>query len=306
MTHMDPVFEEIAARLAALPPPVEDGTLVSVVVPFLDAARFFNETIEGVLCQTHRNWELLLVDDGSTDASSPKAQALAEANPTRVLVFEHAGHANRGQSASRNLAFRNLRGRFVAMLDADDVWLPEKLSKQVEILRRYPEVAMVYGPLVYWYGWTGRREDMYRDFVSPHGTQHDLIVQPPAQVLQLITFKDGLPAPSTVLLQRWLLDSGLSFDESFDMYEDEIFLARVALHHPIYLMSETFERYRQHPDSFCARAIERGEYAPNMPNPARKAFLLWLEQYIVDHRVDEGKLLPAVRQQLEAYEHPAG
>jgi len=302
MSGPDRRFESLTERLAGMPAPVVDDTLVSVVIPFLNAARFFDETIAGVLCQTHANWELLLVDDGSTDASTCKARDLAAASPSRVRVLEHEGHANLGQSASRNLAFRHMRGRFVAMLDADDLWLPEKLARQVKILKQYPEAAMVYGPLVYWYGWTGRREDMHRDFVSPHGSQHDSLVQPPAQVLHLITFKDGLPAPSTVLLQRWVIDQGLSFDETFDMYEDEVFLAQVALHHPVYIMSEALERYRQHPDSVCARAIRRGEYAPNVPNPSRKAFLHWLERYILDHALDEGNLLAAVRAQLDLHE----
>jgi glycosyltransferase involved in cell wall biosynthesis len=306
MSRWDSAFANIADRMGRLVPPTVDGTLVSVVVPFLDADRFFDENTESILCQTHSNWELLLVDDGSTDASSAKARALAKVNPSRVQLLEHPGHANRGQSASRNLAFRHLRGHFIAMLDADDVWLPEKLARQVRILQQHPEVAMVYGPLVYWYGWTGTRKDMHRDFVSPHGTRHDVVIEPPEQVVHLITFKDGLPAPSTVLLQRWVIDKGFSFDESFEMYEDEIFLTQIALHHPVYLMSESFELYRQHPDSVCAQAIRRGEYAPNLPNAARQAFLRWLEKYIVDNCLSEGPLLPALRQQLDAYGQHSG
>jgi len=72
--------------------------LVSVVVIFLDAARFLEEAVASVLAQDHPNWELLLVDDGSRDGSSAIARRYAERHPGRVRHLEHAGHANRGKS----------------------------------------------------------------------------------------------------------------------------------------------------------------------------------------------------------------
>src|SRR3712207_221993 len=76
---------------------------VSVVVIFLDAARFLGEAVASVLGQTYGAWELLLVDDGSTDGSSALARGYAAAQPGRVRYLEHPGHANRGMSAARNL-----------------------------------------------------------------------------------------------------------------------------------------------------------------------------------------------------------
>ena len=70
-------------------------------------------------------------------------------------------------SASRNLGIRHARGQYIALLDADDVWLPKKLEYQVEILSRYPEAGMVVGPIQWWYSWTGKPDDFARDFVAP-------------------------------------------------------------------------------------------------------------------------------------------
>src|SRR5215467_1200932 len=116
--------------------------LVSVIMIFLDAEKFIQEAIESVFAQTYANWELLLVDDGSTDASSEMALRYAEQYPTKVRYLEHEGHQNRGMSASRNRGINNARGEYIAFLDADDVWLPLKLEQQTAILESQPEAAM--------------------------------------------------------------------------------------------------------------------------------------------------------------------
>ena len=84
--------------------------LVSVVIIFLNPGEFLSEAIESVFAQTYGNWELLLVDDGSTDSSTDVALQYAARYPERTRYLEHKGHQNRGMSASRNLGIRNARG----------------------------------------------------------------------------------------------------------------------------------------------------------------------------------------------------
>src|SRR5262245_15086805 len=133
--------------------------LVSVIIIFLNAERFIEEAIESVYAQTYERWELLLVDDGATDGSTTIAQRYAEHYPGKVHYLEHPGHQNCGMSASRNLGIRNATGCYIALLDADDAWLPNTLVDQVAILEAHPEAAMVYGPLHWWYSWTGDPDD---------------------------------------------------------------------------------------------------------------------------------------------------
>src|SRR5205085_967833 len=125
---------------------MNEQPLVSIIIPFLNAGPFIEETIESVRAQTYAEWELLLADDGSTDSSTATAKRYAEGYSNRVRYLEHAGHVNRGLSATRNLGIRHSRGHLIAFLDADDVWLPHKLERQVAILNSQPEAAMVYGP----------------------------------------------------------------------------------------------------------------------------------------------------------------
>src|SRR6266545_5517239 len=112
---------------------------VSVVIIFLNAAKFIEEAISSVFAQTYNGWELLLVDDGSTDGSTQIARKYAASYPGKIFYIAHEGHKNRGMSASRNLGIRHARCEYVAFLDGDDVWLPHKLREQVAIMRAQPK-----------------------------------------------------------------------------------------------------------------------------------------------------------------------
>src|SRR5215510_12099685 len=153
--------------------------LVSAIIIFLNEEKFLQEAIESVFAQTYDQWELLLVDDGSTDASTAIARRYAEQYPEKVRYLEHVGHQNRGMSAARNLGVRNAKGEYIAFLDADDVWLPLKLEQQVAILNSQPEAAMVYGNTLYWYSWTKNPEDLKRDRIPKLGVPPNTLVKPP-------------------------------------------------------------------------------------------------------------------------------
>jgi glycosyltransferase involved in cell wall biosynthesis len=106
-------------------------SLVSIITPVYNAARWLPETLASVRAQTLTDWEQFLVDDGSTDNSVAIIEAAAREDARfRLLRTER----NMGPSAARNLALDAARGRFIAFLDADDLWLPEKLARSVEWL----------------------------------------------------------------------------------------------------------------------------------------------------------------------------
>ena len=133
--------------------------LVSVVLIFLNEAEFIEEAIASVLAQTYSNWELILVDDGSTDGSTAIAKSYAEKLDPKVKYIDHEGHKNLGMSASRNLGIDNATGEYIAFIDGDDLWLPNKLEQQVAIMSTQPDAAMVCGRTQWWYSWTGKEAD---------------------------------------------------------------------------------------------------------------------------------------------------
>jgi glycosyltransferase involved in cell wall biosynthesis len=247
---------------------------VSVVIIFKDAEDYLEVAIESVWAQTFPGWELLLVDDGSTDRSTSLALRHSKQGGGRVHYFEHADHANLGMSATRNVGIRHARGEFIAFLDADDMLFPSALEHQVELLRAHPRVGMVYGPLEYWYSWSGTAEDKARDFVHPVGVPTERIYEPPTLIsmfIQNIAF-----APSGMLLRHALVEQVGGFEESFrDLYEDQVFAAKVCRTTPVYISGVCSYRYRQHPNSCCLVAQREGRL-----DSSREPFLRWLMAYL--------------------------
>ncbi len=111
--------------------------VVSIVIPAYNAARTLGSTIESALGQTVRPHEVIVVDDGSADATRQVASGYATSGVTLVR------QANCGAAAARNAGIRAAHGRFVALLDADDLWVPEKLEKQLAHLSRHPSSSAV-------------------------------------------------------------------------------------------------------------------------------------------------------------------
>lgn len=290
---------------------VETGSFigVSVITPFLNGNEFMDEAISSVLAQTYRSWELLLVDDGSSDESTAKAKRYAGIYPEKIQYLEHPGHENCGQGPSRNLANRHARGKYLAFLDVDDIWLPNKLTNQVQALDFNPEAAMTYGPYFFWYGWTGQPEDLDRDKQCDVGSgrEYDTLVPCPAMLIRHIEKGNGLPVPCSTLVLRAAFEAVGGFEEEFPgMYDDEALFAKLAIHYPVFITTGCWDRYRQHHNSFCARALRNGEWDPgrNASSPDRVRFLLWLARYIENCSHNPGPgLLAAVYGRINELEN---
>jgi glycosyltransferase involved in cell wall biosynthesis len=282
-----------------------NSPLVSVVLIFLDAERFLEEAVASVFAQRYPEWELLLVDDGSTDGSTAIARRHAERHRERVRYLEHPGHRNRGKSVSRNLGIREGRGEYVAFLDADDVFLSEKLTRQVAVLQAHPEAVMVYGRTQYWFSWDPGQGRRRRDFVGKLGVPVNTVAPPPQLVTRFLRDPGVVPCICSVLARRQVVDDVGGFDEAIrHLYEDQVFLAKLCLNGLVAVDGGCGERYRQHPDSSSNRAITAGEYHPWRPNTARKTFLDWLSAYLSERSIDDEALWRALRRETLHYRHP--
>lgn len=278
----------------------DDHELVSVVTPFYNAERFLAETIESVLAQTYASWELLLVDDGSDDGSATIARHYAGRDPARIRLLGHEGERRRGASATRNVALAAARGDYVAFLDADDIWLPEKLAYQTAALNRVPGVGMVYGPTEEWYSWSGRMEDRARDMVPPLRVPLGEPLPPPGPLPVHVRRRAPSPCTCGVLVRTDIARAVGGFEESFtELYTDQVFYAKICLAAPVLALDRSFDRYRRHPDSCYSRAKSSGRAAVH-----RLAYLEWLEQYLSQHDARYPTVERAVRRELLPYRHP--
>jgi len=274
--------------------------LVSVVIAFLDPGEFLREAIESVFAQTYQHWELLLVDDGSRDGSTEIARRCADEHPRRVRYLEHDDHTNRGASASRNVGSRHGEGEYVAFLDADDVWLPNKLEHEVAILEARPEVAMVYGPGRWWYGWTGRVEDAERDYLQDLRLPLGVEIAWPALLLLFLEDEDAVPSASAALVRREVMERiGGSEEACCSIYDDQVLYAKIGLAAPIIATGECGYLYRQHPEQRCQVTHHGGQF-----HSVRLDYLDWLEGYLRRQGVEDRIVWRAVRRELRPYRHP--
>jgi glycosyltransferase involved in cell wall biosynthesis len=283
---------------------MNDLPLVSSIVTFLNAERFIKEAIDSIVTQTYPNWEILLVDDGSTDNSTSIALEYVRLYPDRCRYLQHPGHQNRGTSASRNLGADNARGEYIAFLDADDVWLPETLSRQVAILEAHPTVAMVYGKCLFWNSWrepVGSTNDNYQiDYFVPLGALANSLLLPPHMLVPFLRDRTQQPIPSCMMVRHEVFTTIGGFEDGFRYHlEDRLFTLKILVAAPIFVADEQWVKYRQHDDSWCAVVQkDRSNFK------AQQAYLDWVAKYLARCGIKDRQVWLALWLQKFRYGHP--
>ncbi len=277
--------------------------LVSIITCFFNEEIFLKETVESVLAQAYPHWELLLIDDGSSDQSSRQAKDYASRYPEKIYYHEHPGHANKGLSASRNFGINQARGEYVAFLDADDVWLPQKLSQQTAVMQNHPEVALLCEASEYWYSW--QQPPLRGDMVMKVGNgMPEGVYQPPQLMLQLYPLGEGYaPCPSGLMCTRASLLAVDGFEPHYtganQMYEDQAFLSKMYVHFPVYVSAACQNRYRQRQGSLVQSVTEDGKYLA-----VRLYYLEWLEEYLLKHGIKDLQIIQALEKAFLPYRQP--
>ncbi len=260
---------------------MKQNPLVSGVIIFLNAEKYLREAIDSVLAQTYDHWELFLVDDGSTDESEAIARHYANSYPDTIHYLHHENRQNMGKNASRNLGIAHSRGKYIALLDADDVWLPHKLSEQVELLEQNPEAAMLYGRTRQWVSWNGNPDDVQKDSFADLGVTPNRLFSPPQLLYLLLNGETQTPTTCNAILRRTVFDEIGGFDEAYhDIYEDQVFFAKVELTYSVYVADATWANYRQHPESSFTQYLGASKHSFVAKYTTKLKFLDWVERYM--------------------------
>lgn len=274
---------------------------------FYNCEAYIAEAIASVRAQTFPDWELVLVDDGSSDGSTAIAAGVAAADPERIRMFQHTDRANHGTGPSRSLGLSQCRGELVAFLDADDVYHPDRLLRHVEIFDRHPDVSLVQGPVQLWRSGSIHPVDVLVDEdEAPLPVPTDQPIDPP-QLLLLMIGSKGQTVPAICCQTFRIADVRRlgGFDASFrGAYEDQVLLARLYLNCRTLVVREVLARYRQRSDSNVHVLEKQGNYRPGWPNPAHQAFTQWLQSYVESHPNSSTALSAAIRSELLPYTHP--
>ncbi|OYY94865.1 MAG: hypothetical protein B7Y41_04725 [Hydrogenophilales bacterium 28-61-23] len=205
-------------------------SLVSVVIPVFNASKYLAEAIDSVLAQSYRPIEIIAVDDGSTDDSLAVLRGYGD----KVIVIEQP---NGGQGVARNTAVDNSSGEYIAFLDADDIWDPVKLEKQVALLERHPEAVAVYCDHCV--------IDSNGDVVATTAALGGPRVS--GRILNNLLEYSVIVTPSLVMTRRSAFDAAQGFDvESPRWAEDHGLWLRISYLGPIIYDITNLVGYRRH------------------------------------------------------------
>jgi len=189
--------------------------LVSVIIPTYNRGWIINEAIDSVLAQDYVNYELIVVDDGSTD----NTHDILNSYQKNFLVLRQN---NKGVSAARNRGLAAASGRFIAFLDSDDFWLPQKLSRQVDFFHSNPD-ALICQTEEIWI-----RNNVRVNPKKRHKKPSGMIFEPSLSLC--------LVSPSAVMIKRNLFEEVGLFDETLPACEDYDLWLRVSCRHPVHLI----------------------------------------------------------------------
>jgi glycosyltransferase involved in cell wall biosynthesis len=219
---------------------------VAVLMPSFNYARYLPLAIESVLSQSYSDLELIITDDCSTDGSREIAEQWRRLDDRVVTVFHEV---NRGLAATRNSALAVSSGEFVALCDADDIWLADKLKIQLECFRKQPQLGVVHSDAAIMNGdgnLTGQR------FSSLfHGKDQKCS----GMIFHELCLRNFVCVP-TVVLKRECLEFAGGFDERLRSLEDWFCWTRVARGYPFGYVQEPLVKYRIH-DSALSRQVRQ-------------------------------------------------
>lgn len=265
--------------------------IVSVITPFLNREYFLRDAIESVLLQTFVDWELILVDDGSTDKSSAIAQEFVQKYPDKIFLIEHENHQNRGASASRNLGIRRAQGEFITFLDSDDVYFPETLARELTCFENCPEADAVCGTVQFWYSWLPENQNKKPEFKVNLGLETEKLYSPPSLLIHNLKALGRKPSINSIMIKKDFLKASSAFEDHFLFAsEDQIFWSKISLNGKIYVMKDCLAKYRQHENSSCHISIKNNQDVTDW-----KIFLDWLETYLIENNIDNVEIRDALK-----------
>jgi glycosyltransferase involved in cell wall biosynthesis len=212
---------------------------VSVIIPAYNAAPWIAETIDSVLNQTFQDFEVIVVDDGSTDGT-------AEIVKNYKSQVQYLYKNNGGVGSARNTGIRAARGRYIACVDADDLWLPEKLEVQTQLLQTEPSLAWVYSDGLIFENNSNQNLHLF----SPSASMIS------GDVLRPLLLQDFIPCPTPVI-RRDIFENVGFFEEDMSLQSvaDWDMWLRISAKYPVGFIDKPLVKYRRHSTSMTSTSI---------------------------------------------------
>lgn len=203
---------------------------VSIIINCLNGEKYLRQAIDSVLNQTYKDWEIIFWDNSSTDASAEIAKSYGK----RLHYFSSEKTCLLGKA--RNLAIKKAKGKYIAFLDCDDLWLPKKLEKQIGLLDSNPDVALVFSDAIF-FNEDGNLCQIYLKFKPPRG-----------KIFKEL-FRKYFLTITSVTLRRSAIQGLSWFDERIQLFEDALFFLRLAYRYKLDYCDEPLIKYRVRSES---------------------------------------------------------
>ena len=207
--------------------------LATVIIPTYNRAHLICDALDSVAAQTYRPIEIIVVDDGSTDQTREEVTRWMEMNQSPDLTFKLLEQANKGKCAARNTGYAKANGEFVAFLDSDDVCLPERIEKQIDVLNRRPEFGAVYCGLIEVDLQDGSRRIQAHEF-------------PQGWLFEQLLVRDVTNPTSTYLFRHSAIETVGALCPEIDGRTDWEMALRLARRYPIGVVREPLVELRAH------------------------------------------------------------
>ena len=203
--------------------------MVSVIIPAYNVERFIAETIDSVLVQSYSNWELIIIDDGSNDNTATIIQKYCETD-SRINYFYQP---NSGVSIARNNGLSKAKGKYIALLDADDVWEKDNLTLKIAFLEENPDTKWVYSDMY------DADENMNIIKTGATGTDNNILES------ILLWKREVVPGPcSNVVFSKICYDQGVLFDKNLSTAADQDFTLQLASKYKGHHIKNPLWKYR--------------------------------------------------------------
>ena len=249
--------------------------IISIVIPAYNAEKNILETLSSVQNQTFSDWEAIVSDDGSTDRTIEIVKGM---NDPRIQVF---AYPNAGVAVARNRGLIKATGDYIAFLDADDLWTPDKLELQLKALQDHPEAGVAYS-------WN------YYQYENPADSYADTSQRFEGNVYADLLIKNFLQNGSNPLVRKEAVASVGLFDPTIKSCEDWDYYIRLARNWPFVLVPKVQVIYRQSADSvssnievmedYLLRLIHRTfESVPPELKRLKKQSISWVYKYVAHH-----------------------
>lgn len=285
-----------------------DQALVSVVMPAYNAEAFIDEALQSVLSQDYPSFEILVVDDGSTDTTARRVAAYQK----RVRYYQQANSGG-FPGSPRNAGIRNSRGELICFLDADDIMMPGRLRLQADFLRAHPHVGVAFCNYQN-FSTAGAIGDSH--FQTCPRLQETLgdrssVVLPSSDATALL-LKENVGIPSSMMISRDALDVAPGFSTDFRVGEDFHFYYRIVRHLSLGIVDHVLTRRRIHSNNITGDSIRmlhaiissRSDLRASEQSPVNRnlieEFLLRCEINLADAYADRGLFSRSVAHNLRA------